>query len=123
MRHCCSFRADDIYYLSDTNFFSSRKLSIGFCPICNKPVAELFEVRFDGYINRASYSGIRANDIVLKLKDEIVYSMRECNYLRIKSKPFGWKYGINKDGKKNGKACAKQYACDFYGNKELIKTI
>ena len=123
MRHCCSFKADDIYYLKENDFYTNRKLSIGFCPICSKPVAELFEIRFDGFVNRLSYSGIKANDIVLALKNEILYSMRECNYLRIKSKPFGWKYGINKNGKKNGKPCIRQYACDFYGNKELIKTL
>jgi hypothetical protein len=44
MRHCCQFEADEIYYLEDTALLSERKLSIGFCPICNKPVAELFEV-------------------------------------------------------------------------------
>ena len=49
--------------------------------------------------------------------------MRECNYLRFKSKPFGWKYGVNKLTKANGKERVKQYAYDFYGNKELIKTI
>ena len=31
------------------------------------------------------------------------------------------KYDSNRDGKINGKPCARQYACDFYGNKELVK--
>ena len=123
MRHCCSFKADDIYYLKETNLFTFRKLSIGFCPICNKPVAELYEQRFDGVIQKDYKVGIKANDLVLEHKDEILYSMRECNYLRMKSKPFGWKYGINKNVKINGKEKVKQFACDFYGNKELIKTL
>ena len=123
MRHCCSFRADDIYYLQENDLYNHRKLSIGFCPICLKPVAELHETRFDGKIHQISYSGFRANSIVQELKEEILYSMRECNYQKLKSKPFGWKYGINKDGKIKGKSCVKQYACDFYGNKELIKTL
>lgn len=123
MRHCCSFKADDIYYLKENNLYTNRKLSIGFCPICQKPVAELIEVRFDGEFNRISCSGIKANKLVFEHKEQILYSMRECNYRRVKSKPFGWKYGINKDGKIKDRPCSRQYACDFYGNKELIKTI
>ena len=123
MRHCCTFRADDIYYLSETNLFVTRKLLIGFCPICNKPVAELIEIRFDGTIVRDYQVGMKADILLQKHKDEILYSMRECNYLRFKSKPFGWKYGVNKLTKINGNERIKQYAYDFYGNKELIKTI
>ena len=59
----------------------------------------------------------------MSLKDDIEYSMRGCNYSRFKSKPFGWKYGVNKDVKINGRKGIKQYAYDFYGNKELIKTL
>ena len=47
--------------------------------------------------------------------------MRQCNYLKIKSKPYGWKFGINKTVKIKGKEYIKQFAKDFYGNKELIK--
>ena len=123
MRHCCAFKATEIYYLKETNLYVRRKLSIGFCPICRKPVAELFEVRFDGVVDTLTKVGIRANKLALKLEPEILYSMSECNYRRFKSKPYGWKYGINKSVKNKGKESLKQYACDFYGNKEVIKTI
>lgn len=123
MRHCCSFKADDIYFLKETNLYISRKLSIGFCPICKKPIAELIEVRFDGSIKRDYKVGYKANELAIKHKDEIEYSMRECNFLRFKSKPFGWKYGVNKEVKIKGKDKIRQYAYDFYGNKELIKTL
>lgn len=123
MRHCCEFKADDIYYLYETNLYTDRKLSIGFCPICQKPVAELVETRFDGAIERLRASGLQAQELTTKLKNQIQYSMRECNYLRYKSKPYGWKYGVNKSTKVNGKEKIKQYAYDFYGNKEVIKTI
>ena len=121
MRHCCAFSADDIYYLVDTDICSGRKLSIGFCPICSKPVAELFEVRFDGLVIKQVLVGIKANDLMIKLKDEILYSMKKCNYLKFKSKPFGWKYGVNRNGSRSGKPCVRQYAYDFYGNKVLVK--
>ena len=123
MRHCTSFKPDDVYYLTENDFYTSRRLSIGFCPICGKPVAELIEYRFDGVVNRTSVSGLEANDLMIRFKDQISYSMKECNYLRFKSKPYGWKYGVNKAVKIKGKEKVRQYAYDFYGNKELIKSI
>lgn len=122
MRHCCQFKADDIYYLKETDIFITRKLSIGFCPICQKPVAELIEIRFDGAIQRTNKSGIKASFLEMDLRNDILYSMKDCNYKMFKSKPFGWKYGINKAVKIKGKERIRQYACDFYGNKEVIKT-
>ena len=59
----------------------------------------------------------------MKNKDSILYSSRECNYKRFKSKPFGWKYGVNKTVIVKGKERIRQYAYDFYGNKEIIKEI
>ena len=123
MQHCCSFSPEDVYYLQDTSLFNSRRLLIGFCPICEKPVSELLQTTFYGENICESAVGINANTMLYEHKEEILYSMKECNYLRFKSKPFGWKYGINKNGKSKGKDIVKQYACDFYGNKELIKTI
>ena len=121
MRHCCQFKADEVYYLEETSLFVNRKLSIGFCPICEKPVAELVEISFTGAIERNRASGIKANDLMLELKDQVKYSMRECNYQKFKSKPYGWKYGVNKSTKVKGKEYVRQYAKDFYGNSELIK--
>ena len=120
MRHCCQFKADDIYSLEDTDLYSSRTLSIGFCPICRKPVAELIEYGINGGKNKISLSGINAQNMMLKIQDEIIYSAKELNYKKYKSKPFGWKYGVNKEIKQK---IIKQYAYDFYGNKELVKTI
>ena len=123
MRHCCSFNPEDVYFLRDNDLYSSRKLSIGFCPICNKPVAELTEWSFTGKLNKISVSGIKANELMIKHKYEIEYSLKEFNYSKFKSRPFGWVYGINKNVKSGKKECIKQYACDFYGNKELIKSL
>ena len=121
MRHCCEFKADDIYFLKETSLYVTRKLAIGFCPICQKPVAELVEISFTGAVVRNRASGVKANEMLIEYKNQIKYSMRECNYLKFKSKPYGWKYGINKSVKIKGKEYLKQYAKDFYGNKELIK--
>ena len=125
MRHCCKFRPDDIYYLEDTELYTNRRLSIGFCPICKKPVAEITEWRFDGTFSKTSKSGIKANEFVNSHQTEIIYSLKELHYMKFKSKPYGWNYGANKLIKnKNTKTEEiRQYSYDFYGNKELIKTI
>lgn len=123
MKHCCVFKADDCYFLTETGLYPVRKLYIGFCPICGKPVAELVSVRFDNLIERRVCAGVKANDLLVLLKDSVLYSMKECNYRRFKSKPFGWKYGINKTSNIKGQEKIRQYACDFYGNKELIKVV
>ena len=120
MRHCCQFKADDIYYLKDTEIYSARSLAIGFCPICKKPVAELTEYNFAGGMNKVSAAGLSAQNLMSDVSGDILYSVRDVNYRKLKSKPYGWKFGINRNSK-----CGKiyQYACDFYGNKELIKTV
>lgn len=123
MRHCCKFKADDIYYLKDTEIYTSRKLSIGFCPICKKPVSELYEEKFNGEIHKILKTGYAAQSLVMKYKSDILYSMQECNYKNSKYKPYGWIYGINKTTKINGKTKIKQFACDFYGNKEVVKVL
>ena len=85
MRHCCQFKADDIYYLEENDLYINRKLSIGFCPICQKPVAELFQESFAGKIEKNTFYGVKANKIAFELKDEIKYSMCEYNYLKFKT--------------------------------------
>ena len=120
MRHCCQFKADDIYYLTENEIYTNRVLSIGFCPICKRPVAELIEYNFAGGMNKITVSGIHAQNLTVQLKNDISYSVREVNYRKQKSKPYGWKFGVNKESK-NGKV--RQFAYDFYGNKELIKKI
>lgn len=118
MHHCCQFKANEIYCLEDTNLYSSRTLAVGFCPICGKPVAELTEFNFAGGINKISAAGMSAQVLMQASKKDIRYSLKDINPKNTKYKPYGWKYGINKEFK-NGKIV--QYACDFYGNKEQIK--
>ena len=120
MYHCISFSADEIYCLKETDIAEKRILLIGFCPICQKPVAELVEELFTGGINRVTVSGINAQNLVQTLRKQIISTKRDNEHLILKSTPYGWRYGINKENK-NGKI--RQYACDFYGNKELVKEV
>ena len=56
--------------------------------------------------------------------DEKLYSRNELNKMKFVSKPFGWRYGVNKQKKfKDGSITIEQYAVDFYGNSEMIKKI
>ena len=119
MYHCVKFNPDAVYQLAETDLYEKRILSIGFCPACNKPVAELTEYSFTGALNKTVASGINAQNMMISLKDSILRST-EAVCRTTKYKPYGWKYGINRCDK-NGKV--RQYACDFYGNKELIKKI
>jgi hypothetical protein len=73
------------------------------------------------YFEKYYYSNGAAR-IKKETKNEVVSTM-----LGFKTKckvPFGFKYGVNKEIKKNGKVIAlEQYACDFWGNKILVKKI
>ncbi len=120
MRHCCQFKADAVYCLEDTSLCSSRTLAVGFCPVCNKPVAELTEYNFAGGMNKISAAGVSAQALMQSVNSQIKHSLKEVNLYKTKSKPFGWRFGINKESK-NG--VIRQYACDFYGNKEEVKKI
>ena len=118
MQHCCKFEPTEIYFLVENSIYSNRTLSFGYCPICSKPVAELKEWSFDGKLCTIKKAGKTVNNFIMRYKNEIEYSSSGVNYLKFKSKPFGWRYGVNKSYK-----IIRQYAKDFYGNKELIKTI
>lgn len=124
MRHCNSvFSAQDIWFLLDKENQTKRKLYLANCPICGKKMAlySYFDLNKNEYIEKYYYSG-GADRIKKELKKDTVSTM-----LGFKNKykaPSGFKYGINKEVKKDGKiVCLKQYACDFFGNKVLIKKI
>ena len=123
MRHCNSvFKAQDIWFLLDLNNETKRKLYLANCPICNKEIVLYSYINSDGeYFEKYYYSG-GAIRIKKDLKKDITSTM-----LGFKEKyktPCGFKYGKNKEIKRSGKIVGiKQYACDFWGNKILVKKI
>ena len=124
VRHCNSvFSANDIWFLLDNDKFSKRKLYLAKCPVCNKKIAlySCYDIISNNYFEQYFYSG-GADRIKEKLKPDITSTM-----LGFKTKykaPSGFKYGKNVEIKKMGKIVGiKQYACDFYGNKILVKQI
>ena len=123
MRHCNSvFKASDIWFLLDNPDEINRKLYIANCPICNKEMALYSCKKSNGeYFEKYFYSG-GARKIKERLKKDITSTMLG---FKIKYKmPSGFKYGINKEVKRNGQVVGiKQYASDFWGNKILVKKI
>lgn len=124
MRHCNSvFSSDDIWFLLDKDNRIQRKLYLANCPICNKKIAlySYFDTKSDNYFEQYFYSGgvVRIKE---KLKSDVTSTM-----LGFKNKyktPSGFKYGKNVEVKRLGKVVGiKQYACDFFGNKILVKQI
>ena len=124
MRHCNSvFSADDIWFLIDNDNIVQRKLYLASCPICTKKIAlySYFDNDKQNYFEQYFYSG-GVQRIKDKLKPDLTSTMLGFKY-KYKA-PSGFKYGKNIEIKKAGKIVGiKQYACDFYGNKILVKQI
>ena len=122
MRHCNSvFSSDDIWYLLDKGNFIQRKLYLAKCPICSKKIAlySSFNNKTNSFFEQYFYSG-GVGRIKEKLKSEVTSTM--LGFRNKYKAPFGFKYGKNVEVKKLGKIVGiKQYACDFYGNKILVK--
>ena len=123
MRHCNSvFKAQDIWFLLDKDNETKRKVYVANCPICNKEMV-LYSCMKNNqeYFEKYYYSG-GAIRIKKDLKKEIASTM--LGFKNEYKMPSGFKYGENKEIKRNGKIVAiEQYACDFWGNKILIKQI
>ena len=123
MRHCCEFDALDVWYLKDDDKYTSRTLFIGICPICKKHVAHLFQKNIKTnscvFIKKV---GEASKTFAKDLIKEIVFTRNAVNKMKFQPKPYGWKYGVNKEKiSKSGEVAIKQYSADFYGNKELVK--
>ena len=124
MRHCNSvFKAQDIWFLADRENLIKRKLYIASCPICQKEIAvySYFDSSKNILFEKAYYSGGAAK-IKQAFKKETVATM--LGFRHKYKMPSGFKYGINKEIKRGGKVVEiRQFACDFQGNKILVKQI
>lgn len=124
MRHCNSvFQAEDIWFLLDDEKYTNRKLYLASCPICGKKIAlySYCDSKCENYFEQYFYSG-GAKRVKEKYKKEVVSTL--LGYRKRYKAPSGFKYGKNVEIKKDGKVIGiKQYACDFWGNKELVKKI
>lgn len=123
--HCnLKFRADEIKFLYDKDNFIKRKLKIGRCPVCDKLVARLIETRIqDNQVFDTVYTKGKAEKIINQLSDEVAYS--SLDNIPANKTLYGFRYGENREvkNKKTGEITLVQKACDFNGNKELVKKI
>lgn len=121
MHHCRNFAPLDSWFLVPTEDFYKRKINIGFCPVCNTPVAEIWELAKNGECKSQRFSGVEANNFCEKLKHEVEYKSSQVVFARTRAKTYGWLYGVNKMSR--DKKSIEQFSKDFYGVKELVKKV
>jgi len=124
MRHCCNFDASDIWYLNDNEDYTNRTLFIGVCPICGKNVCELSQrkIKTNSFFS-VKKVGESAADFIINLAQDKQYARSDINKMKFVSKPFGWRYGVNRFVSSKNGSSIEQYAVDFNGNSELIKKL
>jgi ribosomal protein L37AE/L43A len=110
-------------HLKDTKDFKERILKVYQCPVCLHPLAKLVCRRIeDNQKFECLYTREDATEVITSLKGDVVRSQTDFNnkgYSRI----YGFRYGVNteKINKKTGEVTILQEACDFNGNKEMIR--
>ena len=120
LSHCNrTFKPLDTWFLFDTSLFFDRRLEVYRCPICDKDLCRLIEVRkTDNRIFDRLFKNQEARNKIKELTSDINYTTLS---LRVeKGEPTGFIYGENKEIKRNGIIQDIKRACDFFGNKKII---
>lgn len=123
--HCgAKIKPDEVWFLAETKECSNRILYIGFCPRCLKDFTCLVET---SKTENKTFTKIKSGK---KAQKEIELCRLDKLYTSIdlkikKGKPFGWIFGENKEihNSKGQVIEIVQKACDYYGQKEVIKRI
>lgn len=122
--HCSmKFRPDVIWFLRNKGLFVNRRIEIGVCPNCEKKLVRFVEQRVsDGKIFDDTYKTRKAEKCLSVNKDDIEYTSLD-SFNSGKKCLYGFRYGETKEkvNKKTGEVTIVQKACDFYGNKEVVK--
>lgn len=112
----------ELWILKDFKDFEARKLLLGKCHRCHKPIVSLSEKRITD--NKTFVKTVFANDAMRIINTETKRML--CKYYKIETQSLhGWIYGVNKEIKnKDGKVTqVRQYASDFDGNKKIVKKL
>lgn len=111
----------EVWILKDIKDFEARKLVIGYCHSCHRPVASIYEKRItDGEV--FAKECISGNDAVRLINRETKRML--CKYYKVEVDSLnGWVYGVNKEirNKKGKVTQVRQYAADFTGTKKIVK--
>ena len=114
------FRAEEIWFLEDTENFKNRRLEIGICPFCNNKILGLFQR--DKKTEKLVY--IRARDKKAKrlyeeLKSQIDY--KRSDIPKGTKSNMGFVFGKNEVHNVNGEKIILQKAVDFNGTEKIVK--
>jgi len=118
-----SLNRTEVWILKDTEDFEARKLLVGACHKCHRPVATLIEKRItDGrvFVNE-NYTGNSAVKVIKKESKRFL-----SKYYKIEtSQLYGWIYGVNTEirNRQGEVTQIRQYSSDYYGRKSLSKRI
>lgn len=118
-----SFNRAEVWILKDTEDFEARKLIVGVCHKCHRPVATLIERRIvDGrvFVNE-NYTGNTAVKLIKRESKRFL-----SKYYKVEtSQLYGWIYGVNTEirNKQGEVTQIRQYSSDYYGRKSLSKRI
>jgi gamma-glutamylcyclotransferase (GGCT)/AIG2-like uncharacterized protein YtfP len=115
-----------IWFLADIEGFTERELYvfIYFVGLKEKYITVLSEKnKLSGEVFQQKDVGQKAIDIMEREKVRKLYTSDDIKIQ--KGKPCGWIYGENKEvhDKKGNIIAIKQNACDFFGQKETIKSV
>jgi hypothetical protein len=113
----------EVWILKDTKDFEARKLVIGQCPLCHRPVVSIYEKRITDkkIFAKENISGNNAVQIINKETKRML-----CKYYKIEVNSLnGWIYGVNKEIKNRQGSVTqiRQYSADFRGNKKIVKKL
>lgn len=114
----------DIWFLDRTKDFNDRKLLLGKTSK-GKTIISLIETRIiDSQIFVDTKLGTKAEKIIKNEKNRVLYTRQQILSSK-NGKPCGWTFGENVEiyNKKHQLITIKQKRCDYYGQKETIKTI
>ena len=114
------FRAEEIWFLEDTENFKNRRLEIGICPFCNNKILGLFQ----RYKKTEKLVYIRARDKKAKrlyeeLKSQIDY--KRSDIPKGTKSNMGFVFGKNEVHNVNGEKIILQKAVDFNGTEKIVK--
>lgn len=122
--HCnARIRTRETLFLKDNDKFENRMLKLAVCPICGHRLARLIETRItDGQKFDRLFTRHKADKILRECKEDIEYSSLDNPPL--KGGLYGFRYGENKEkyDKRTKETVITQKACDFWGNKETVKS-
>ena len=118
-----SFNKAEVWILKDTEDFEARKLIVGACHKCHRPVATLIEKRiYDGrvFVNE-NYTGNTAVKVIKRESKRFLSKYYKLETTQL----YGWIYGVNTEirNKQGEVTQVRQYSSDFTGNKTLSKKI